>query len=138
MLLRHLRWVGAALLALAISPHQLIGADDDGADPAPAAIAPAAAGPVSPTAPAVSPLPFAPVGPTATTSVKGEAAVPERFTRWLHEVDPLITQPEREAFLSLRRDYHRDAFIRRFWQVRDPFPETGRNELKENWDERVF
>ena len=45
---------------------------------------------------------------------------------------------EREAFLGLRQDYHRDAFIRKFWQVRDPYPETGRNELKENWDERVF
>ena len=72
---------------------------------------------------------------SATTD---DSIVPDRFARWLHEVDPLITQPERAAFLALRRDYHRDAFIRKFWQVRDPYPETGRNELKENWDERVF
>ena len=117
MLLRHLWWVGLALLGLAIPPHTRTAADDGGAaDPA----APAA---VTTTAPA----------PTADDSI-----VPERFSRWLHEVDPLITQPERAAFLGLRRDYHRDAFIRRFWQVRDPYPETGRNELKENWDERVF
>ena len=117
MLLRHLWWACLALLALAISPHSRTAADDGGAaDPA------------------------APAAPTTTTApaTTDDSIVPERFARWLHEVDPLITQPERAAFLALRRDYHRDAFIRKFWQVRDPYPETGRNELKENWDERVF
>ena len=31
----------------------------------------------------------------------------------------------------------REAFIKRFWELRDPFPQTPRNELKEVWDERV-
>ncbi len=112
MLLRHPRWICLALLGLAIVPHHTTA--DDGAV-------------TEPAAPAV-----------ATAPATDDSIVPERFERWLHEVDPLITQPERAAFLALRRDYHRDAFIRRFWQVRDPYPETGRNELKENWDERVF
>ena len=117
MLLRHLWWACLAFLALAISPHSRTAADDGGA-----------ADPASPAAPTTTTAP-------ATTD---DSIVPDRFARWLHEVDPLITQPERAAFLALRRDYHRDAFIRKFWQVRDPYPETGRNELKENWDERVF
>ena len=61
-----------------------------------------------------------------------------RFMAWLAEIDPLITAKERAAFLQLRRDHHRDAFIRKFWQIRDPYPQTGRNEAKERWDERVF
>lgn len=56
---------------------------------------------------------------------------------WLEEVEPLISPKEKEAFLGLRRDYQRDAFIRRFWEVRDPFPKTARNELAERWEERV-
>ena len=67
-----------------------------------------------------------------------DADLPERFKRWLREVDPLITQDGARSLPGAAPDYHRDAFIRKFWQVRDPYPETGRNELKENWDERVF
>src|SRR5690606_38274046 len=57
--------------------------------------------------------------------------------RWLTEVEPIITEEERDAFLLLEKDYQRDAFIRRFWEVRDPYPYTSRNELKESWDSRV-
>ena len=32
----------------------------------------------------------------------------------------------------------RDAFIRRFWGVRDPFPQTARNEFQERWEEWVL
>ena len=48
-----------------------------------------------------------------------------------------MTREERELFLQLTRDYQRDAFVRKFWQVRDPVPKTGRNEMRERWDERV-
>jgi len=68
-------------------------------------------------------------------STAGE--LPERFVRWLVEVAPLITGPERELFLSLEEDYQRESFIEKFWQVRDPYPRTTRNELKERWPERV-
>ncbi len=57
-----------------------------------------------------------------------------RFTEWLTAVEPLITFPEQELFLRLRRDYQRDAFIREFWRVRDPYPETARNEARERWE----
>ncbi len=56
-----------------------------------------------------------------------------RFSAWLKEVEPLIFGKERLAFLKLRTNYSRDAFIDRFWRSRDPYPETARNELRERW-----
>ena len=65
------------------------------------------------------------------------ADLPERYREWLEEVAPLITPEERTVFLSLQRDYQRQAFQREFWRVRDPYPESGRNELRERWEERL-
>jgi VWFA-related protein len=67
----------------------------------------------------------------------GEARDPERWRPWLEEVSPLITAREREAFLGLADEAARKAFVQRFWQVRDPFPATPRNELEENWQGRL-
>lgn len=55
--------------------------------------------------------------------------------QWLEDVQLLITDKEREIFEALPRSYQRNAFIERFWQERDPFPDTTRNELKERWIE---
>ncbi len=63
-------------------------------------------------------------------------ALPERFKTWIENVELLITDVEREVFLTLSEDYQRDNFIRRFWKVRDPFTRTGRNELQEAWEVR--
>jgi VWFA-related protein len=60
-----------------------------------------------------------------------------RYAAWLEEVALLITPKEREAFLALGKDYQRDAFIRRFWEVRDPFRQTARNEFQERWQTRA-
>ncbi len=62
---------------------------------------------------------------------------PERYREWLLEVEPLITRSERALFATLKKDYQRDAFIQQFWKVRDPYPRTSRNELKERWRFRV-
>ncbi|MES1245905.1 MAG: VWA domain-containing protein [Acidobacteriota bacterium] len=56
---------------------------------------------------------------------------------WLDEVAPLIGAAERETFLKLSGSAERERFVQRFWQVRDPFPRTQRNELQENWAERL-
>ena len=56
---------------------------------------------------------------------------------WLDEVGTLITAQERGLFLSLKREYQRRAFVEAFWKVRDPYPRTTRNELKERWKVRV-
>jgi Ca-activated chloride channel family protein len=60
-----------------------------------------------------------------------------RYQTWLEDVALLIQPKEREAFLALQKDYQRDAFIRRFWEVRDPYPQTPANELKDRWEKRA-
>ncbi|HYG64909.1 MAG TPA: GWxTD domain-containing protein, partial [Thermoanaerobaculia bacterium] len=57
----------------------------------------------------------------------------DTWQQWLRDVGLLIAPKEREAFLALPGDAERRAFAERFWQVRDPFPETPRNELQERW-----
>ncbi len=48
----------------------------------------------------------------------------------------IITDPERESFLRLGTAAERDEFIERFWQVRDPVPETAVNEFKVEHEKR--
>ncbi|MFP5286286.1 MAG: GWxTD domain-containing protein, partial [Thermoanaerobaculia bacterium] len=60
-----------------------------------------------------------------------------RHQKFLEEVAPLMDEKERAAFLSLRQEYQRDAFIQRFWQQRDPFPKTAVNEYRARWEDRV-
>jgi Ca-activated chloride channel family protein len=71
----------------------------------------------------------------------GAQGVPAELTPehrdWLAEVRWLITPEEHAAFVALEKDYQRDAFIERFWQVRDPYPDTPRNELRDTWEARV-
>jgi VWFA-related protein len=64
------------------------------------------------------------------------AAISQRDRDWLAEVEPLVTPRERRAFLGLRAEPEREAFIEGFWQARDPFPQTPRNELREQWESR--
>lgn len=58
----------------------------------------------------------------------------ESYRQWLGAVELLLSEEEREAFLELEKDYQRDAFIERFWRIRDPYPDTTRNEFKERWE----
>ncbi len=63
--------------------------------------------------------------------------LPEQYKTWLEEVRLIISKEERQTFLALEKDYQRDAFIERFWRIRDPYPDTARNEFKERWDARL-
>jgi Ca-activated chloride channel homolog len=62
------------------------------------------------------------------------ARLPEKYRTWIEEVDVLITEEERATFLALEKDYQRDAFIKRFWEVRDKLPRTARNEARERFE----
>jgi VWFA-related protein len=64
-------------------------------------------------------------------------ALPVQTQTWLDEVGSLITDREREVFLGLTHEADRQAFIQRFWQARDPHPDTERNEARERWEERL-
>jgi Ca-activated chloride channel family protein len=84
-----------------------------------------------PAAPAVQEVPTVP----DTTAAADPAALAPRYREWLDEVALLISPKERETFLGLQKDYQRDTFERRFWEVRDPFPQTPANEFKDRWDQ---
>ena len=49
----------------------------------------------------------------------------------------IMTDSEREGFLALATTADRDEFIERFWQVRDPVPETAANEFREEHFKRI-
>ncbi len=54
------------------------------------------------------------------------------YKKWLQEeVVWIISQKERVRFLALKTDEEKEAFIREFWERRDPTPSTPRNEYKE-------
>jgi len=78
-----------------------------------------------------------PAGPPTPAQAEAIARLPQRQQDFLDLVGPLISARERAAFLALPQDYQRDAFIRRFWDVRDPIPKTPRNEFREAWEERA-
>lgn len=65
------------------------------------------------------------------------AALSPEDRRWLDEVATILTKEERAAFLKLEKDYQRAAFIERFWQARDPYPDTAKNEMRDAWETRV-
>ena len=72
-----------------------------------------------------------------SSQVLEEGRLADRHRRWLEEVTPLISGVERQAFDALDKDYRRDAFTERFWKVRDPHPETPRNEFRDQWELRL-
>ncbi len=135
---RRLAALGCLLAVLCLPPAF-------GQAPEPAPGEPDSSGPAPPDA--GSPAP-APAESGAAQDADGDGTPPagaraerkdlsERHRRWLAEVEPLITAPERQLFMSLKKEYQRDAFIQQFWKVRDPYPRTTRNELKERWPQRV-
>jgi VWFA-related protein len=63
--------------------------------------------------------------------------LPAKYRDWLDEVQLLMTDDERAAFLALDKDYQRDAFIDRFWESRDKYKATARNEFRDRWEARV-
>jgi GWxTD domain-containing protein len=60
------------------------------------------------------------------------------YKGWLeNEVPYIITDAEREAFLSLTTNEDRESFIEQFWLRRNPNPDTIENEFKEEHYRRI-
>jgi GWxTD domain-containing protein len=51
--------------------------------------------------------------------------------KWLNEVYWIISDYERNAFISLQSEEDRNRFIEAFWEDRDPTPGTKQNEFKD-------
>jgi VWFA-related protein len=63
--------------------------------------------------------------------------LPEKYREWLKVVELLITEKELETFLALEKDYQRDAFMEHFWEARDTYRSTARNEFRDRWESNV-
>jgi len=67
---------------------------------------------------------------SSTTKTYGLDLHPQ-YVNWLNaEVPYIISEKERDVFLSLKTNKERDLFIEAFWKQRDPTPQTPENEFK--------
>lgn len=67
----------------------------------------------------------------------GDRTVLQQLRDWAEDLDLLATDREKNLFTSLHGDSERQMFLQQFWQARDPFPQTSRNELREEWENRL-
>jgi GWxTD domain-containing protein len=56
---------------------------------------------------------------------------------WFEDVSPILTKAERAVFKKLQTNADRAKFVRFFWRMRDPYPDTEANEFKKEYEERV-
>ena len=69
---------------------------------------------------------------------RADKKLPERYKHWLNEDVPyIIESDERAQFLTLQTDAERDAFIRSFWDARNPTPGSEINSFKEEHYRRL-
>ena len=59
------------------------------------------------------------------------------YVEWINEVEPILTQAERDAWKKLDTNEEREQFIEDFWRSRDPDPDTDENEFKQEFYERI-
>jgi GWxTD domain-containing protein len=75
--------------------------------------------------------------PLAATAAKHPQLSP-RYQHWVdREVNYLITDQEQKTFFSLSTDHDRDAFIERFWAIRNPDPNSPGNAFREEHYRRL-
>ena len=73
----------------------------------------------------------------AAAATAQDTTLDRRHADFLDAVDPILSDTERRVFGELRHAYQRDAFVQRFWAVRDPYPETPQNEFRDRFDQAV-
>jgi len=56
---------------------------------------------------------------------------------WLEDAGPILTKTERAVFNRLQTNADRTKFVRFFWRMRDPYPDTAENEFQKEFEERV-
>jgi GWxTD domain-containing protein len=67
---------------------------------------------------------------------KPEKLSPDLQT-WLEDVSPILTKTERAVFNRLQSNADRAKFVRFFWRMRDPYPDTVENEFQKEYEERI-
>jgi GWxTD domain-containing protein len=75
---------------------------------------------------------------TALLHAATKTALPAKYAVWMNEEVPyIITNAERNAFLALKTDADRDAFIQNFWEIRNPDPNSPTNEFRDEYYRRL-
>ncbi|MEO6323471.1 MAG: GWxTD domain-containing protein, partial [Thermoanaerobaculia bacterium] len=65
------------------------------------------------------------------------AALPEKHRQFLDDVDPILTDLERDTFLKLSTEYQRERFIEAFWKRRSLGPDGMRIAFRDIYELRL-
>ncbi|MFI5182530.1 MAG: VWA domain-containing protein [Thermoanaerobaculia bacterium] len=68
---------------------------------------------------------------------KLESDLPDRYRKFLEDVEPIITELERDTLLRLTTDYQRERFVDEFWKRRSIGPDGLRIEFRDIYELRV-
>ena len=75
---------------------------------------------------------------TGVLEAATKAPLPARYAAWLNqEVPYIISNAERNAFLELKSDAQREAFIQNFWAIRNPDPNSPTNQFRDEYYRRL-
>jgi GWxTD domain-containing protein len=67
-----------------------------------------------------------------------KSQLPAKYAAWINqEVPYIITNGERDAFLALKADADREEFIQKFWEIRNPDPNSPTNEFRDEYYRRL-
>src|SRR5437763_1449979 len=75
--------------------------------------------------------------PFAVFAQQKGAPLSDAHKKFLEDVNWIISDYERNAFVSLKSEADRERFIKAFWDSRDPTPGTPKNEFKEEHYKRL-
>jgi len=73
----------------------------------------------------------------AASAVAGSEKLSPELRTWLEDVSPILTRTERAVFQKLQTNAECEKFVRFFWRMRDPLPDTTANEFQKEYEERV-
>ena len=65
------------------------------------------------------------------------AEAPDRVRHFLDDVEPIITDVERDTLLKLSEDYQRDRFVEEFWKRRSVSPDGMRTPFRDIYEMRL-
>ena len=71
------------------------------------------------------------------SALAGPEKLSPELQAWLEDVSPILTRTERAVFVKLQTNAEREKFVRFFWRMRDPLPDTTANEFQKEYEERV-
>jgi VWFA-related protein len=63
--------------------------------------------------------------------------LPEKYRHFLEDVEPIITDVERDTLLKLGEDYQRERFVEDFWRRRSTHPDGMRTPFQDIYEMRL-